>query len=291
MEEAGADRGPAPVRALQERAARALPAAHVEDLRGWWLRLAPGCAWWVGTVLPHGDAPPGELPARIAEAEAFYAHRGTGTVFQVTPGACPERLDAALEERGYRRRTPMSLQAAPVAKALLTPGASQPATGAVRPALGDVRPESTAVRPARGGAPAGQPAVRVAESPGEAWWAVWKAGVHHGEGAERRSEEALLARVQSPSAFACASLGGEPVAIGRAVVDAGWAGVFDVVTLPHARGKGAARAVQAALAAWAGSRGAGGLYLQVERDNVPALRLYAWAGFREVAEYHYRARP
>ena len=56
------------VRALQERAARALPAGYVEESGGWWLRHAPDCSWWVGTVLPHGGgATPGELDDRPVE--------------------------------------------------------------------------------------------------------------------------------------------------------------------------------------------------------------------------------
>jgi ribosomal protein S18 acetylase RimI-like enzyme len=49
--------------------------------------------------------------------------------------------------------------------------------------------------------------------------------------------------------------------------------------------------VLAALAAWAGGRGAEGLYLQVERSNLAAIRLYAGAGFTEAAVYHYRCAP
>ena len=45
----------------------------------------------------------------------------------------------------------------------------------------------------------------------------------------------------------------------------------------------------AALAGWAGAHDAGRMYLQVERDNGPALRLYERAGFGEICGYHYRA--
>lgn len=61
-----------------------------------------------------------------------------------------------------------------------------------------------------------------------------------------------------------------------------------MATLPRARGKGAARHMLAALAGWAGAHGARRVYLQVERNNAPALRLYEQAGFGEVCDYHYR---
>lgn len=107
------------VRGLQERAARALPAERVEAVEGWWLRHAPSCSWWVGTVLPHGDAGPGELVRRVAGAEAFYAGHDAVTRFQISPPACPDGLDTVLAERGYRRQSPVSLQEAPTARVLV----------------------------------------------------------------------------------------------------------------------------------------------------------------------------
>jgi RimJ/RimL family protein N-acetyltransferase len=63
-----------------------------------------------------------------------------------------------------------------------------------------------------------------------------------------------------------------------------------MVTVPAARRRGAARLVLSAIARWACEHGAPRLYLQVERSNEAARRLYAAAGFTEVASYHYRVR-
>jgi RimJ/RimL family protein N-acetyltransferase len=46
--------------------------------------------------------------------------------------------------------------------------------------------------------------------------------------------------------------------------------------------------VLAALAGWAAGHGADHVYLQVVGENRPARRLYAAAGFAELAAYHYR---
>jgi ribosomal protein S18 acetylase RimI-like enzyme len=233
------------VREFQERAARGLPAAEVTDAGGWWLRHAPGCSWWVGTVLAHGD---GDLARGITAAEEFYAERGLPARFQVSP-ASPAGLDAALGERGYRLDGRMSLRTAPIERI------------------------------------AREADVTVAEASTDAWFATWHA-VH---GGDPDAERALLDRIALPTAYASVVLDGAVVAVGRAVLDTGVAGVFGMATLPAARGRGAAGAVLAGLAGWAADRGATGLYLQVEKDNAAALRVYDRAGFTEVCEYHYRA--
>jgi GNAT superfamily N-acetyltransferase len=241
------------VSGLQERAARALPAEHSTKVEGWRLRHAPNGAWWVGSVLPHGDARPGELVRRVVAAEEFYAGHGAVARFQISPGACPDGLDAVLAARGYRRECPMSLQVASTARV-------------VEQAAGPLR-------------------VRLDDHPTRGWLDVWHA-VHHS--GNPQPEWNLLGRVEPPCAYASAMVGDDVVAAARAVADTGWVGVFGMATLPEARGKGAARTVLGALASWASAHEAGCMYLQVERDNIPALRLYARTGFREVCGYHYR---
>jgi GNAT superfamily N-acetyltransferase len=209
----------------------------------------------VGTVLPHDEAGPDELVRRITAAETFYADRGAVARFQISPRACPPGLDARLAERGYCPESPMSLQVASTARVV----------------------ERTAVGPVR---------VGLDDRPTRAWFDTWRAA--HGQDGDPRSEWAMLERVERPTAYARAMIGDDVVAVGRAVADAGWAGVFGMATLPRARGKGAARSVLAALARWAGTCRADRMYLQVERGNPPALRLYDRAGFTELCGYHYR---
>lgn len=249
------------VKGLQERAARALPAELVEYADGWWLRHDPGDSWWVASVLPHGPAGPGapagpaELARRVARAEEFYAGHGTAARFQITPPACPAGLDGLLAGRGYRRSGPVSLQTAAVTE---VPG--RQAGDRLRTRIGD-RPDGA--------------------------WSDVRHAVH-GRGAGTAAERGLPDRIAGPSAYARVLDGDETVAVGRAVADTGWAGVFAMATLPAARGRGAGGRVLGALAGWAGAQGAAHLYLQVERDNPAALRLYARAGFRELCTYHYR---
>ncbi|TCP53518.1 acetyltransferase (GNAT) family protein [Tamaricihabitans halophyticus] len=244
------------VRGLQERVAAAQPAEQVRRLGDWWLRYTETSSWWVGTVLPHGTADRAELPELISAAEHFYVSRGAVPRFQLSPGACPAELDDMLAARGYRRSGPVSLRTAHTAEILAR----------ARPTGLDAQ---------------------LAEFPSQEWFAVGRA-IH---GNDPAAEQPLLARNTQQSAFVSVRYDDEVIAVGRAAVDTGWAGVFGMATLPRARGMGAASAALGALASWAEARATGSMYLQVEAENETAVRLYTRMGFTELCEYHYRTAP
>jgi GNAT superfamily N-acetyltransferase len=222
-------------------------------------------------VLPHGSPADGlehlieadGLEHLIDAAEKFCSARGVLPRFQVTPDACAPGLDAALAGRGYRAHGSLSLRIAPTGVVRST---------AVVRSAGVVR--STAVGPK----------MRLDAQPTRPWFEAW----HAVSGADPRAEWNLLARLAGPAVYASALSGDAVVAVGRAVVDTGWAGVFGMATLPAARDRGAGRAVLAALSGWAEAQGVDNMYLQVERDNRAAMRLYERTGFRELRPYHYR---
>lgn len=243
------------VRRLQENAARALPADHAEHVGGWWLRHSTSCAWWAGTVLPHAGAGPEDLVRRGRRCGEVLRRAPHGRAVPDQPTSVPPSPRHAPGRRGYRRQSPMSLKVAATTRVVEQ-------------------------------APGHSPRVRLDHDPTDAWFEVWHAV--HGSAGDRRAEWNMLGRVERPSAYASAIIGSGVVAVGRVVADGGWAGVFGMATLPHARGKGAGRRVLTALAQWAGAHQADHLYLQVERDNLPAQRLYEGAGFGDVCGYHYR---
>ncbi len=243
------------VRHLQECAARAQPAEHVVHFEGWWLRYSASRSWWLSSVLPHGDASGDDLLRLVEAAERFSAANSTRTTFQLTPGVCPAQLDKLLAGRSFERRGSMSLQTAPVAHVM-------------------DRLEPPVVQ------------VEVTPAPDDAWLAVWA----DTNGADADLERELLGRLDRPAAYASAVFDGKVVAVGRTVIDSGWAGIFGMATLPAARGRRAASAVLARLASYAREQGRAGLYLQVERDNQPAMRLYQRSGFSQMSGYHYRQR-
>lgn len=243
------------VRELQERAARAVPAAVQENRGGCWLRYTDSTAtWWAGAALMHHGPQVRDLESRIADAEDFYAAHGAAARFQICP-ACPPGLDDALSLRAYQGDDVVSLQVA-------------------------------IPRHIRRHVPAPALRVELTECPDAQWCHLLMAV--QGPDTDPTPEWRLLQRVHRPRAYATAFLSGCPVAVGRAVTDTGWTGVFSMATLPAARRHGAASAVLATLADWADRQGSTHLYLQVPRDSTAPFRLYRHAGFEEAYTYHYR---
>jgi GNAT superfamily N-acetyltransferase len=251
-------------RSLLDRAANAFPAAVDDSSDGWRLRYADGSTWWASAVLAHAATGERSLDERVCGAEQFYARFGAPARFQVCPG-CPPELDEVLARRGYRVEAELTvLVAAAHRVAELTSDAARGGDRQARPRL----------------------TVRSSERPDPMWFAVWHAV--HAVGYDPEPEWRLLRRVRQPSRYVMVRFDdGEAVAVGRAVAEAGWTGVFAMATLPTARRRGAARAVLSALAGWAAQSGAPRLYLQLEADPV-ARRLYTSAGFADLFSYHYR---
>jgi N-acetylglutamate synthase len=250
-----------PALEIERRALAAWPAATVEDLDGWKLRYTAGVTRRANSVWPgglHGGIP---LDERIDRVERFYDGRGAPAIFQLAPLPGAAGLDAALARRGYRIDAPVWVQTAPL--------------------------DALAARSAPGGGEAARSlAIAVQRAPDAAWLHV---AVDRGRFRDARDVfTALLGRIGDRARYATALAGDDPVAIALGVVDPPYVGLFNMVTLPEHRRRGAARALLGALARDALTAGASEAYLQVEQDNVGALALYGSAGFSTRYGYHYR---
>lgn len=82
--------------------------------------------------------------------------------------------------------------------------------------------------------------------------------------------------------------GGRVVSNVLCVQDGAMAGLFDVGTLPDARGKGYGRSIIGSTLKWAKQLGARKAWLQIEANNVAGLALYKRFGFQEAYRYAYR---
>ena len=238
------------IRLLEAAADRAWPPAEVQAHDGWELRATgPGIGRRVNSAAPLDN---GALPLadKVAVVEAFYRDRGLVPIIKLTEAARPEGLEAFLAVRGYGIDAPVLLL-----------------TRRLDPA------------------PAAPPGLT--SSPTHDWLAA-NAAVPSHYGAAPEAFVALLGRIGPPKAFAAVRDGGEMAAIGMAVADGPWVGLFEIGTVPAQRHRGLATAVVEDLLAWGAGQGAERAYLQVMEANSPARALYARLGFQEAYRYWYR---
>jgi ribosomal protein S18 acetylase RimI-like enzyme len=98
----------------------------------------------------------------------------------------------------------------------------------------------------------------------------------------------LMKRTTLSKGFALAKIDRELAGVGFGVLEGKWLGLFNIAVHPSMRGRGVALAVNTALAKWGHQKGARSAYLQVESENLPALKLYAKLGFQQQYTYWYR---
>jgi len=240
-------------RTIEELTLNAWPALQTVLYDGWLLRFAEGYTRRANSVNPiYPSAVP--LADKIAACERAYAARDQDAVFKITDAADLSGLDAALEQRGYQREATTSVQTC----ALATLEVGFDLAVAVAPALtGD-----------------------------------WLDDFCQLTGTDERHQRTMRTMIEAIGpvpAFATLRDGrGRALAVGLAVAERDYVGLFDVATAAPARNQGTGRRLVGHLLAWGRAQGARTGHLAVVADNTPALRLYACLGFREAYRYWYR---
>jgi predicted GNAT family acetyltransferase len=267
---------------LETIALHAWPAAEIVDLDGWRLRHAGGVTRRANSVWPNAAAGRLSLDEKIAAAEAFYAGHGQPAIFQISPAAQPAELDAILAARGYAHHAPTLVQTAALTEIFRRGGAEMQRNA-------EEEQEQASAHLSVSAPPRQDFAVTLASHFDPGWFELYCVG-EEAPPMQAAVRQAILRRIDRPCAYVTLHRDGAPIAVALGVVEAGWLGIFNVVTLPAYRRQGAARALLAALAAWATDHGAIHAYLQVMARNTAARALYAAAGFTTAYGYHYRVK-
>jgi N-acetylglutamate synthase len=243
------------IRFIEELSMNALPALQTMHIDGWVLRFANGYTRRANSIAPLY---PGRLPVeeRIALCEKAYQQRGIKVNFKMTPETQPEDLDRILEARGYQVDASTCIQ-------VLDLGGWQPPQGSGARLDSEITDE-------------------------------WLSNYYRMSGIKNEYRPILLQLLRSILAEVCfASVwqAGEVAACGLGVSQAGWVGLYDIVTDPGCRRQGHGQQVVRDLLTWGKNQGAQTAYLQVMENNAPALALYAKMGFRGKYRYWYRGKP
>jgi N-acetylglutamate synthase len=238
-----------------------------EWLGGWLLRAADGFTGRANSALPLGD--PGlPLDAALAGLTRWYRDRGLTPMIAVPLPLGDDQsseLDAELARRSWTvRAAPAFVMVAGRPAAVPGPAGAGPLPGG--PADAELRADPV---------------------PDEAWLAAYH---YRGQPEAPPVLRALLTSA-ADQVFLSVRAAGDLIAIARVSLAAGWAGITAVEVNPGQRRAGLGGLLTRAALATAASRGASGVFLQVEVGNVAARALYERHGFRYSHRYHYRLAP
>ncbi|WP_168119335.1 GNAT family N-acetyltransferase [Paenibacillus sp. HB172176] len=246
-------------RRIEEMSLNGWPALQTVHYDGWLLRLAEGYTKRSNSVsVLHQGAI--RLEDKIAYCEQFYESRGQTPVFKITSFADGLRLDEQLERRAYRKLDHTLVKSADLSR-LAEPVLLQGFDYSLTP------------------------------EPTEEWLkAIGGSGMQHLQSGQLETKRRILAGIPLKKAFIMLREGGKPVACGVAVMEAGWAGLYDIVTDRDCRGRGFGEQIMRLLLDWARREGARQSYLLVVKSNAAANRLYDKFGFRELYDNWYRVK-
>ncbi len=241
----------ATIRQLDQIGLRALPALETIHYDGWLLRFANGYTGRANSVNPLLSS---SLPVeqKITHCEQEYAARGIGIRFRLTEAMQPTGLENMLEARGYREVFNET----------------------------DVQVCDLQANPAQRST-----AFHGASTLNPAWLTAYRS-MNHVPEQDAQTLYSMLAQIQTP--IFCGWL--QDQAVGLAVLDGIWVGLFDIVVAPQARRQGLGRELVSSLMAWGSEQGARYAYLQVTAANTPARALYAQLGYQTRYRYWYRRK-
>ena len=238
---------------LEQVASNAWVAEENERFGGWLLRANAGVTRRGNSVLTIGPPPP-PLNDAIEKVISFYKDRNLTPRFQMTEASKPIELDRDLSDRGFSVGLQVEVHTAAINHLVQT---------------------ETAID------------VLVSNNISDGWMSVYSESSGYDESSMETRKE-LLKRTPQTKGYALARIGRELAGVGFGVVEGKWLGLFNIAVHPRMRGRGVAIAVNTALAKWAHNLGARSAYLQVETENLPALKLYEKLGFQYAYAYWYR---
>lgn len=181
------------------------------------------------------------------------AHIQLPTIFKITPVSQPNTLDRLLEARAYRREAETEVLYAPMSSLCCVPDTKS----------------GTALLPR------------------DEWLDAY--GLLTRQSPEQRIWHQAILRAILPAMCPVVLFAqGNPVAVALGVLECGMVGIYDVFTDVYYRRQCCATRLLAAIRCWAVANGAGGAYLQVMSENLPAKALYAKLGFGTCYRYWYR---
>ena len=237
---------------IEEASLNAWPCLKQILYDGWILRFANGYTRRANSINPIYKGI-GDTLEKIRYCEQIYQDAQQRAVFKITPFVHPTNLDNLLDQAGYQKNAPTSVQ-------ILD--------------LMDLDIQSTTV-------------VEQWSHPTEKWIEHYTR-MNQVPPENVPTLQAILQNIAPVANFTTLLCQGRVVSCGLGVLDNQHIGLFDIVTDPAYRSRGFGTHLVLNILNWAKQQGAKKAYLQVMLKNEPALNLYAKLGFKEIYQYWYR---
>jgi len=238
---------------LELLASHCWPAREIVNYKGWIIQWNDGVTWRANSVLPHEWKSNVHVEDVIDYVIELYREKDTPATFKITPASQPQGLDDVLIERGFEQRMITHVQTVQIGDiSCLDP--HHPVD------LFKVSDESLDIL------------------------------MHRSERDKRAIEvrREIIHRIRGEKNIARVLMHGNIAGVGLGVVERDWLGLFSIRTMPEFQRRGVAWSLNCALAMWGEDHGAKLVFLQVEADNRPALKLYESMGFKTLYTYWYR---
>lgn len=243
------------IRKIEALSMNAQPALKTVKKGGWILRFANGYTKRANSIHPLYPFY-GELEKDIEACEQMYRRQNLPVVYKLTAAACPSDLDRSLDAKGYAYVGETSVQVLSLAK------------------IGE-KPEAY---------------VESCHRLDRKWFDHYCHWNHVCE-ADRQTLKQMFNNIAAETCYMLITdKDGNPCACGLGVIEDRYIGLFDIVTKKKERKQGYGTQLIQRLLHWGKENGAAFAYLQVVRENKPALALYTKLGFEEMYAYWYRVK-
>lgn len=238
------------IRKIEYLTFQAWPALETQIYDGWILRFSKGYTGRANSVNPI-DGSSLPLDEKIAHCEALYHERQLDMRFRMNEAVFPPELDSVLDERGYEFFSETHVLTCDLVQ---------------HPLLLDADFHFSDV---------------LTDSWLEAYTTMNDTPSQHSD-----TLKAMLHKIEPDTCFGFV----DDAAVGLAVRDSDFVGLYDIVVHPEKRRQGYGQKLVRSLMMWGKQQGATNAYLQVVAENAPAQTLYHQLGFHFHHKYWYRIK-
>jgi ribosomal protein S18 acetylase RimI-like enzyme len=242
------------IRLLQEISCNAWPAVKNHILNGWIVRLAEGITRRANSVLPlcyYGN----DALKDIKQVEQLYKQWNLPSVFQIPDYCEPQKLLSILEERGYVKE----------AESLVMLCSANEISNISQNEVFSYSHE---------------------EQESDEWFNALQ---QFNSASDNRIKgvRKIISRIKQPKNFFYAKKNETIVGVALAIIERSHLGIYNMTTNPELRRQGIARSIIFEMKKWCQEKDIENIYLQVQGDNLGAIKLYKSVNLTETFRYRY----